>query len=84
MLAGKPFSGTAKPGVNFVQNQQHAVFVAELAEHRQKFLRRDVDAAARLHRLDQNGADGFATEEVANALLDFAAAEVTRLIPACF
>ena len=29
VFAGKPFSGAAEAGVNFVQDQQRAVFVAE-------------------------------------------------------
>ena len=67
VFAGEPFSGAAKAGVNFVENQQRAVFVAEFAQQRQKFRRRDVDAAARLHRLDENRANPFAPEEAADA-----------------
>ena len=80
MLAGKPFARAAKAGVNLVEDQQRAVLVAELAEQRQKFRRRNVDAAAGLNRLDENRADLLAAEERADALLDFVAADVRRLM----
>ena len=66
VFAGKPFPGAAEAGVNFIENQQRAVLVAQFAQQRQKFRRRDIDAAARLHRLDQNRADPFAAEKVAD------------------
>ena len=67
MFARKPFSGAAEAGVNFVENQQRAEFVAQFPEQRQKFRRRNVDAAARLNRFDENRADPFAAEKLADA-----------------
>src|SRR6516162_6190343 len=39
------------------------MLVAKFAEHGQKFHWRDVDSAPRLHRLDQNGTDSFASKQ---------------------
>ena len=66
MFAGEPFSGAAKAGVNFIENQQRAEFVAQFSEQRQKFRRRNVDAAARLDWFDENCADASAPEEVSD------------------
>ena len=73
VLAGEPFAGAAKAGVNLVENQQRAVFVAKFAEQRQKFRRRNIDAAARLHRLDENRANFFAAENLAESSFQSAA-----------
>ena len=63
VFAGKPFSGAAEAGVNFVENQQRADARRTVSgSSRQKFRRRNVDAAARLHRLDENRADPFAPQ----------------------
>ena len=70
VFAGEPFSGAAEAGVNFVEDQQRAVFVAQFAEQRQKFRRRNVDAAARLNRFDQHRADPFAAEKLADFEFD--------------
>jgi hypothetical protein len=37
VFAREPFSGAAKAGVNFVENQQRAEFVAQFSQQRQKF-----------------------------------------------
>src|SRR5258708_30469760 len=76
MLAREPFSGAAKAGVNLIENQQRAIVVAQFSEHRQKFRRRNVDAAARLDRLNENGANPSAAEEIAD--LKFRRREVGR------
>ncbi len=70
VLAGKPFSGAAKPGVNFIQNQQHAMFVAQPAQHRQKLSGWNINAAPRLHRLNQNRADSFTSQNPVDAPFD--------------
>ncbi len=79
VFAGKPFSGAAKAGVNLVENQQRAVFIAKLSQQRQKFLRRNIDAAARLNRLDKNRAELFAAKNLRmrDLLLQIRADEVT-------
>ena len=71
VFARKPFSGPAEAGVNFIGNQQRAGLVAQFPERRQKVRRRDVDAAARLHRLDEDRADVFAAENAADARFNF-------------
>src|SRR6185369_13335167 len=57
MFAGKPFPGPAEPGVNLVQDQQNAMFVAKLAQSRQEPVGRKVDAAAYLDRFNQDCPD---------------------------
>src|ERR1035437_1744193 len=70
VFAGKPFSGAAKAGVNFIENQQRTVFVAKFSQQRQKFLWRNIDAAACLHRFDENRANPFAAEKMADGPFD--------------
>ncbi len=57
MFAREPFSGAAKAGVNFIENQKRAMFVAKFSEQGQKFWRRNVTAAACLNRFDENCAN---------------------------
>ena len=64
MFTGKPLSRTTKAGVNLVEDEQRAVFVAKLPKQRQKLRRRNVDATARLHRFDKDRADLFAAENL--------------------
>ena len=64
MFAGEPFSRAAKARVNLIKNQQCAVLVAELAQQRNKFWWRNVDAAACLNRLDENCADLLAVKNL--------------------
>src|ERR1035441_6339086 len=66
MFAGKPFSGAPKAGVNLVEDEQRAVFVAKFPQHRQESRWRDVDAAARLNGFDENRADPAALKQTAN------------------
>ena len=58
VLAGEPFAGAAKAGVNFVKYKQRAQLVAKFAQQGEKAGGRNVDAAAGLHRLGQNRAEG--------------------------
>ena len=71
VFAGEPAAGAAKAGVNLVEDEQGAMFVAQPAEQRQEGRRWKVDAAAGLHGLDKEGADFFAAEKAADGLLDF-------------
>src|SRR5450755_4582804 len=66
MFAREPFAGAAKAGVNFIEDKQRAKFVAKFSQQRQKFFRRNIDAAPCLNWLDQNCADAFATEKMAH------------------
>ena len=66
VFAGKPFSGAAKAGENFIENQQRAQFVANFSQPRQQFQGRNLDAAASLHRFDQNRPDMFAAKNPAD------------------
>ncbi len=70
MFAGEPFSRAAKAGVNFIENQKRAVFIAQLSQQRQEFRRWNVDAAACLDWLDQNRANLFAAEKFLAARFD--------------
>src|ERR1035437_9832557 len=70
MFAREPFSGAAKAGVNFIENQKRAMFVAKFSEQGQKFFWRNIDAAARLNWFNENGTDTFAPEEVADLKFD--------------
>jgi hypothetical protein len=83
VFAGKPFSRAAKAGVNLVENEQRTKFIAQVSQQRQEFRRRDVDAAARLDRLNENRADLFAAEKLADAGFDgfqfFVGGKVTNL-----
>src|SRR6266540_2163311 len=65
MFAGEPCTRSAKAGVNFVENQQRAVLVAEGAQPAQKLWRRNVDPSPGLHRLHEDGADGMPAEQLA-------------------
>ena len=72
VLARKPFSRAAHAGENFVNDQEHARLVADAAQHRQKFPRRNVDAAAALNWFDENGPDLFSLKQTANRIFQFA------------
>ena len=52
--------GDAEAGLHLVDDQQHAIFVAELARELDEFGRRRDGAAIAHHRLDQHGADRVA------------------------
>ncbi len=52
VFAREPFSGATEAGVNFVEDEQRAEFVAKFSEQRQKFVWRNIAAAARLNWLD--------------------------------
>ena len=43
VFAGEPFSGAAKAGVDFVEDQERVLLVADSAQPRQEFMRRDID-----------------------------------------
>ena len=68
MLAGEPLARPPEARVNLVEDQQCAVLVAEATEHLQKLLRRNVDAAARLHRLDEDRSDGTGFQQTADGV----------------
>ena len=57
MFHGEELAGAAEARLDFVGDQQDAVVVAELAQAHHEFLRRDVEAAFALHRLDDDGGD---------------------------
>ena len=79
MLTGEPFARATKARVNFVEDQKRPMFVAKLPKHRQELRWRNVDAASRLDRFNENRADLLAAEERTDAVLHFVAAEVRRL-----
>src|SRR6266404_704555 len=64
MLAGKPFSGPAKTGIDLIDQEQSAILIAQLAKQGQKLPGRNVYAAAHLNRLDQDRANLFAPKQV--------------------
>ena len=70
VFAREPFSSAAKAGLNFVENHQRAGLVAQFSQERQKFLRRNIAAAACLDWLDQNRADALAAEEITDLKFD--------------
>src|SRR5439155_5590448 len=70
VFAGEPFSTATETGVNLVEEQQGAMFIAKTAQHGQELLGWDVDAAADLHRFHQDGADFLPPKEAANVSLD--------------
>ena len=69
VLAGEPFARSPETRVNLIEDQQRAVLGAEAAERPQKLLRRNVDAAARLHRLDEDRADGTGLQQTTDGVL---------------
>ena len=66
MFARKPFSGSTETGVNFVEDEQRAMFIAKPAEQRKEFRQGNVDSAADLDGFDQDGADFLAAEKAAD------------------
>ncbi len=56
MFARKPPSCATETGIDFVNDQHEAMVVAELAQLRQKIIRRNHDATATLDRFDDNRA----------------------------
>ena len=73
MRAREEFTGTAKPGLHFVGDEDDAVPAADIGECGQKSSGRDNEAAFAEHWLDDNGGDGFsgnnATKGVVEELL---------------
>ncbi len=55
MFHGEELAGASEARLDLVRDQQDAMFVAELAQPHHEFLRRDVEAAFALHRLDDDG-----------------------------
>ena len=53
-LIGEQFAGAADAGLHFVEDQQQAALVAELAQRSQKFRRHHAHAALAHHRLDDD------------------------------
>ena len=72
MFASKPFSGATKAGVNFVEDEQRAEFITKFSKQRKKFLRRNIDAAARLNRFNENRANFCMTKIISHHTLGFA------------
>ena len=70
VFAGKPFPRATEAGVDFVQDKQSVVLVANPAQHGQEGGRGDVDAAAHLDGLDEDRADSLALEQAPNAGFD--------------
>src|SRR5258708_38059076 len=56
VLAGEPFPGAAEAGEDFVENQERAVFVAELAQQGKKPWRGDAESSAPLTPVNVNSA----------------------------
>src|SRR5690242_12009575 len=54
MLDGEHFSRAAETRLNLVDDQQHAVLVADAPQHREKSLTRDAVSPFPLNRLDQD------------------------------
>src|SRR6185295_3518181 len=65
VLAGKHFPGAPYARLHFIENQQNAVAIAELAQARQKSIGRYQVATFALNRLDQDRGD-FAGRHVAD------------------
>ena len=57
VFAGEPTSRPTKPRVNFIEDQQQAVVVAEPAQLRKKIIRRHDNATAPLNRLHNDRAE---------------------------
>src|SRR5437867_4845288 len=66
MLAREPFPGAPKPGIDLIQNQKSLMLIAQTPQPRQEFERRDINAAAHLNWLNENGTNALATENLAN------------------
>ena len=54
MLIGEPVPRAAAAGLHFVEDQQQAVVVGQLAQALQEAIGRDADAPFALHRLDHD------------------------------
>ena len=59
VVAGKHLAGASHAGLNFVNDQKDAVFVADAAQALQKFFRRGDVAAFALHDFDDDARDFF-------------------------
>ena len=70
MLTGEPFTGAAEAGVNLIENEQGFVLITKPAHELEKTWRRNVDAAAGLHRLEQDGTDFLFFEQCSDLLLE--------------
>src|SRR6185436_13119045 len=70
MLASKPFSAPTKPGVDFVQDKQRAMFIAKAAEQWEEFRRGNVDAAADLDWFGENRADFLPAKQALDSRFD--------------
>ncbi len=55
VVDGKPLAGAAPAGHHFVGDEEHAVAVADLAQAREVFGRRNEDAVGADNRLDDDG-----------------------------
>ena len=75
VLVGKPASGAAQAALDFVENQQRATALGQLARGLQKFRADRIDAALALNRFQTNGAD--AAIELALQIVDVVEANET-------
>src|ERR1051325_1943894 len=57
VFAGEPFAGSAKTGINLIEDQQKTVPVAKFPQARKKIVGRNDDSRAALDRFDQQSAD---------------------------
>src|SRR5690606_28191456 len=57
VLHGEHLAGAAEPRLDFIGNQQDAVFVAQRAQSLHELGRADVEAAFSLHGFDDDGGD---------------------------
>src|SRR6266540_3271659 len=67
MFARKPLPRATQSRVNLVEDEQCGVLGANTAQQREESLWRDVDAAARLNRLDNHGANLRLSEKIADS-----------------
>src|SRR3954468_8182018 len=72
MFTSKTLSGSAKAGVNLVEDQQSAMLVANLAQTGQKLRRRNVDSTPHLYRLKQHSSNLFPLQQFRNCVCRFA------------
>ncbi len=85
MFEGEPGSAAPQSGLNFVQQQQDAAFVAQSAQPREPAVGRHDDARFALDRLNQNGGGigrdgGFERREIAKARCAKARHERTKSV----